>query len=33
VFPNKLCGRFFNLCEEWHQDFDGNYVEHVDCFW
>jgi hypothetical protein len=33
VFPNELQGRFFNLCDESHWDFDGNCIKHVDCFW
>jgi hypothetical protein len=33
VFPNKFNGRFFNLCDECHWDFDGNCITHVDCFW
>jgi hypothetical protein len=23
----------FSVCDECHWDFDGNCVEHVDCFW
>jgi hypothetical protein len=33
MFPNELQGRFFNLCNECHWDFDGNCIKHVDCFW
>jgi hypothetical protein len=33
VFPNELQGRFFNLCDECHWDFDGNFIKHVDWFW
>jgi hypothetical protein len=33
VFPNELYGRFFNLCDEYHWDFDGDFTKHVDCFW
>jgi hypothetical protein len=33
VFPNELHGRFFNLCDVCHWDFDGNCIKHVDCFW
>jgi hypothetical protein len=32
VFPNELQGRFLNLCDECHWDFDGDCIKHVDCF-
>jgi hypothetical protein len=24
---------FFNSCDECHWNFDGDWIEHVDCFW
>jgi hypothetical protein len=33
VFPYKFNGRFFNLFNECHWDFDGNCIKHVDYFW
>jgi hypothetical protein len=30
---NLTLGWFFNLCDECHQNFDGNCSEHIDCFW
>jgi hypothetical protein len=33
VLPNELWGLFSNLCDECHQNFDGNCIEYVDCFW
>jgi hypothetical protein len=32
IFPSELSGRFFNLCDECHWDFDVNYIEYIDWF-
>jgi hypothetical protein len=33
VFPYKFHGRFFDLFNECHWNFDGNCIKHVDYFW
>jgi hypothetical protein len=32
VLPYELSDWFLPLCEECHRNFDGNYIEHIDCF-
>jgi hypothetical protein len=33
VLPGKLQGWYFNHCVECHWNFDGDCIEHVNCFW